>query len=95
MNASESLESELKQFIIETLALEDISAEEIDTQAALFGEGLGLDSVDALELGVALQKKYGVTIDADAAETREHFASIRNLASFVSQQMSGQSAFNH
>ena len=80
------LEHELKEFIIKTLALEDISPEEIDNESRLFGEGLGLDSIDALELGVALQKHYGVKIDANAEQTREHFSSVRNLAALVSQQ---------
>lgn len=52
-----SLETELKAFIIETLNLEDISVEDIDSEEALFVDGLGLDSIDALELGVAIQKK--------------------------------------
>ena len=49
----------------------------------MFGEGLGLDSIDALELGLALQKRYGVTLAADSEETRRHFASVRTLGAFV------------
>jgi len=79
------LETELKQLIIETLDLEDISVNDIDSEARLFVEGLGLDSIDALEIGLALQKRYGVKIEADGEETRKHFSSIRNLAAFVSQ----------
>ena len=59
-----SLETELKAFIIETLNLEDVQVDDIDSTEALFVDGLGLDSIDALELGVALQKKYDVRIDA-------------------------------
>jgi acyl carrier protein len=77
------LELELKQLIIDTLMLEDIAPAEIDTQAPLFIEGLGLDSIDALELGVALQKKYGVQISAKSEDTQKHFASISTLAQMV------------
>lgn len=79
------LETELKQLIIDTLDLEDIAADDIDPEARLFVEGLGLDSIDALEIGLALQKRYGVKIEADGEETRKHFSSIRNLAAFVAQ----------
>tara|TARA_B100000809_G_scaffold253488_1_gene289548 strand:+ start:362 stop:640 length:279 start_codon:yes stop_codon:yes gene_type:complete len=84
----EALELELKQFIIDTLSLEDVGVDDIATDLTLFGEGLGLDSVDALELGVGLQKKYKVTIAAQSAETREHFATVKNLASFISANRS-------
>jgi len=80
----QELERELKQLLIEVLNLEDISVEQIDSEAPLFGEGLGLDSIDALELGVAIRKKYDVQMDADSAITRQHFASIVNLARFIS-----------
>ena len=77
------LSRDLKQLIIDALGLEDIGVEDIDDQAALFGEGLGLDSVDALELGLAIQKKYGIKIDADAKDTRDHFSNVASLAAFV------------
>ncbi len=77
------LELEVKEMIIEVLQLEDITAADIDTEAALFVEGLGLDSIDALELGVALQKKYGITLSADSADTRRHFASVQALAAMI------------
>ena len=79
----DSLEQELKQLLIEALNLEDISVEQIDSAAPLFGEGLGLDSIDALELGVAIRRKYKVKMDAEPAQLRRHFASIANLARFV------------
>ena len=82
----DKLEGELKELIIESLQLEDISADEIDSDMVLFGDGLGLDSVDALELGVSLNKQYGVKIKSDSEETKEHFASIRNLAKFVAAE---------
>ncbi|WP_460457520.1 phosphopantetheine-binding protein [Arenimonas alkanexedens] len=65
------------------MSLEDIVADDIDVEAPLFNEGLGLDSIDALELGLALQKRYGVTLAADSEETRQHFASVRALSAFV------------
>jgi acyl carrier protein len=77
------LEQEVKTLIIEVLQLEDITADDIDTDAPLFVEGLGLDSIDALELGVALQKKYGISLSADSADTRRHFASVRALAAMI------------
>ncbi|WP_317202885.1 phosphopantetheine-binding protein [Janthinobacterium sp.] len=77
------LEQEVKELIIEALQLEDIGVDDIDTDAPLFVEGLGLDSIDALELGVALQQKYGISLSADAEDTRRHFASVRALAAMV------------
>ena len=79
----EAIEQELKRFIIETLNLEDIKPEDIDPAAPLFVDGLGLDSIDALELGVGLQKRYGIRLSQDAAETKRHFASVRALAALV------------
>jgi len=80
-----ALENELKAFIIETLNLEDVTVEEIDSEEPLFVEGLGLDSIDALELGVAIQKKYDVRIDAKNEDVKTHFVSVRNLARFIEQ----------
>ncbi len=80
----QTLQLEIKQLLINALNLEDITPDEIDPQTPLFGEGLGLDSIDALELGLALQKRYGVSLSPDAAETRDHFSSIAKLAEFVS-----------
>lgn len=79
----QALELEIKDLIITTMSLEDIGPEDIDASAPLFNEGLGLDSIDALELGLALQKRYGLTLTADSEETRKHFASVRTLSSFV------------
>ncbi|MFP5426038.1 MAG: phosphopantetheine-binding protein [Gammaproteobacteria bacterium] len=77
------LNREIKQLIIDALGLEDITVQDIDDQQPLFGEGLGLDSVDALELGLALQKHFGIKIDADAKDTRSHFSNVASLAAFV------------
>jgi acyl carrier protein len=76
-------EQALKELIIEALNLEDLTPEDIDTDAPLFGEGLGLDSIDALELGVAVRRKYGVNLDVDSEEVRNHFTSVASLARFV------------
>ena len=76
-------EEDIKQLIIDVLQLEDIAPVDIDAQAPLFVEGLGLDSIDALELGVALQKRYGITLSAKAEENRRHFASVRALAEMI------------
>ena len=84
----QAIEQEIKELIISTLRLEDVSPESIDANAPIFGEGLGLDSIDALELGVAIQKKYGIKITADADENRRYFSSVSNLARFVQERRS-------
>ena len=78
-----NLENELKQLIIDTLDLEDIEPSDIDASEPLFVEGLGLDSIDALELGLALQKEYGIKLEADSEETRKYFSSINTLCDLV------------
>jgi acyl carrier protein len=83
--SSETLEQELKELIIDALALEDIAPEQIDPEAALFVEGLGLDSIDALELAMALEELYGVKIGDDPEANEKIFASVRSLATFVSE----------
>ena len=88
------LERELKQLLIEVLNLEDVSVEQIDSEAPLFGEGLGLDSIDALELGVAVRKRYDVKIDADSETTRVRFGSIANLARFITAAMNNGSGLS-
>lgn len=84
----EKLHNEIKQLIIDALNLEDLTIEDIETEAPLFGDGLGLDSIDALELGLAIKKKYNIVIDADDSSTREHFASVSSLAKYISSQVS-------
>ena len=80
------LHLDLKNLIIDALGLEDISVDDIDNDAPLCGEGLGLDSVDALELGLAVQKHFSIKIDADSKDVRQHFASINALADFVASK---------
>ncbi|ADJ65181.1 acyl carrier protein [Herbaspirillum seropedicae] len=79
----QDLEQDIKQLIIEALDLEDLAPEDIDSAAPLFGDGLGLDSIDALELGMSLQKRYGIKLSANSEETRKHFASVQALAALV------------
>ena len=77
------LHLEVKQMIIDTLELEDVEAAEIIDDEPLFVEGLGLDSIDALEIGLALQKQYGIKLKSDSEETRHHFTSINALVSLI------------
>jgi acyl carrier protein len=81
----ESLEHEIKELIIEALALEDVTADDIEPEAALFVEGLGLDSIDALELAMALEDRYSVKIGDDPEQNEKIFASVRDLAAFVNE----------
>jgi acyl carrier protein len=83
-----NLHLELKQMIIDTLDLEDIDETEIVDDAPLFVDGLGLDSIDALEIGLALQKRYGIKLKADSEETRHYFSSINALVSLVESHAS-------
>ncbi|MCH1931064.1 phosphopantetheine-binding protein [Shewanella sp. A25] len=81
-----TIHNEIKQLIIDCLDLEDVSIDDIDTEAPLFGEGLGLDSIDALELGLAIKKKFDVKIEANSEATKAHFHSVASLASFIESQ---------
>ena len=83
MSELSGLELELKKLVIEALALEDIEAEEIVSEDPLFVEGLGLDSIDALEITMVLEERYGVAIEDDAEQNKKIFASIAALAAFV------------
>ena len=76
----EELEREIRELILECLHLEDIAARDIEPELPLFIEGLGLASIDALELGVALQNRYGIRIDASNSANKSHFRSVRSLA---------------
>ena len=79
----DNLKQQIKELIINALELEDIKPENIVDCEPLFGEGLGLDSIDALELGVALKKKFGVKFSAENAENKKHFASVDALAKYI------------
>lgn len=82
---SETLINELKTLLIEGLHLEDIEADEIDVEEPLFGDGLGLDSIDALEIAVLLDRQYGVKITSEDDKNREIFASLTALAKFIAE----------
>lgn len=81
-----SLEDELRQIIIQTLELEDITEADIDINEALFGDGLGLDSIDALELGIALKKKYNIVLGSDKEQNKKYFYSVKTLADLIRSQ---------
>lgn len=80
------IELEVKELIIGALVLEDVSPDDIDAEAPLFGDGLGLDSIDALELGVAIRRQYGIHIETVNEEVKAHFANVRSLARFIERQ---------
>jgi acyl carrier protein len=80
---NEALEQELRHLIVDSLMLQDVRPEEIDVDAPLFANGLGLDSIDALELALAIERRYKVRIAADDTRNRELFASVRSLAAHV------------
>ena len=81
---SEELIPKVKQMIIDSLRIEGMSADEIETDAPLFGEGLGLDSIDALQLVVAMEKELGVVVP-DAATGTTVFASVRSMAAYIAE----------
>lgn len=83
MNA---LQQDIAQLIIDTLSLEGMQASDIPPEQPLFGQGLGLDSVDALELALALQKRYDIQIASDSRDARRHFETVASLAAFVESQ---------
>ncbi|MEP1385203.1 MAG: phosphopantetheine-binding protein [Paraglaciecola sp.] len=74
---------EIKNLIIDALDLEDVTPDDIEDEAPLFVDGLGLDSIDALELGVAIKKAYKVKIDGNTDESKKYFYSVKSLHDFV------------
>ena len=82
----QALHLEIKHLIINTLNLDELTVEDIDSEAPLFGDGLGLDSIDALELGLAVKNQYGVVLSAESEEMRQHFYSVATLAAFIQAQ---------
>lgn len=83
---SDELEPRIKRLIVDALMLEDVKPEEIETEAPLFVEGLGLDSIDALELALAIHKEFGVKTSADDERNREYFYSVASLAQFIRRE---------
>lgn len=79
------LHDELKRLIVETLMLEDVSPADIDTEAPLFGDGLGLDSIDSLEIAMVLEERYGVMLEDDPEANQQIFQSVASLARFVQE----------
>lgn len=83
MSAQTAAEHELAELLVESLNLEDVNAGEIDPEAPLFNTGLGLDSIDALELALAIGKKYGFQLRSDSEDNQRIFASLRTLSAHV------------
>lgn len=79
-------EDRIKQLIVSSLDLEEVEPADIDTEVPLFGEGLGLDSIDALELGMAVKKEFGVSFSKDPAENKRVFHSVKTIADYVRSQ---------
>ena len=77
------IEKEVAQLIIDALNLEDIEVNDVDPQAPLFREGLGLDSIDALELSMAVSQQYGFKIESDSKDNADIFASLRSLSKHI------------
>ena len=86
----DNLKLRIKELIVNALELEDIKPENIVDSEPLFGEGLGLDSIDALELGIALKKEFGVKFSAENADNKKNFASVDALAEYI--RASGETA---
>lgn len=87
-DANEALQQRIKEVIVDALMLEDVKPEDIDSEAPLFVEGLGLDSIDALELAVALHKEFGLRTRADDERNREIFYSVATLAKYIDEEQS-------
>ncbi|MEE4174713.1 MAG: phosphopantetheine-binding protein [Xanthomonadales bacterium] len=86
MSDKSPAEQKLTEMIVEVLNLEDISPDEIDPEEPLFGDGLGLDSIDALELAMAISQQYGVQLKADDEETRAVFENVRKLTAYIERE---------
>jgi acyl carrier protein len=89
MSKHSPAELELAELLIEALNLEDVEVDSIDPQAPLFGDGLGLDSIDALELALAVSKRYGFQLRSDNADNRQIFGSLASLSAYVEQNRAG------
>ena len=84
--SEEQLASRIKEIIVETLALEDVEPTSIETDAPLFGEGLGLDSIDALELALAFHKEFGVRTQENDEKNRDYYHSVASLVKFINEK---------
>lgn len=83
MTAQTEAEQVLARLIVETLNLEDVDPAEIDPEDPLFGEGLGLDSIDALELALAITQQYSVQLKADDEDMKQAFGTLRSMNEFI------------
>ena len=81
--ATEETIAKIKELVVSSLDLEDVSPSDIETEAPSFGEGLGLDSIDALELGMAVKKAFGITFSKNPADNKQIFYSVKTLADYV------------
>ena len=81
--ATEETIAKIKELVVSSLDLEDVSPSDIETEAPLFGEELGLDSIDALELGMAVKKAFGITFSKNPADNKQIFYSVKTLADYV------------
>ena len=86
MQAQTEHEKAVAELLVESLNLEDIGAEDIDPEEPLFGDGLGLDSIDALELALAITQKYSVQLKADDANIQDVFGSLRSLSAYIAEK---------
>lgn len=86
MQAQSEQEKEIAELIVECLNLEDMGAGDIDPEEPLFGDGLGLDSIDALELALAITQKYAVQLKADDANIQDVFGSLRSLSAYIAEK---------
>ena len=90
--SEEQLASRIKEIIVETLALEDVEPTSIETDAPLFGEGLGLDSIDALELALAFHKEFGVRTQENDENNRQYYYSVGSLVKFITDKQAESAA---
>ena len=82
----EEIETKLKETVVSALDLEDLTPADIETDVPLFGEGLGLDSIDAMELGMAVKKAFGVSFSSNPADNKQIFRSVKTLVDYVEAQ---------
>ena len=85
----EEIENKVKEIIVSCLDLEDVAPSDIETEAPLFGDGLGLDSIDALELGMAIKKQFGIAFSKNPAENKQVFHSVASLADYIEKSSQG------
>lgn len=84
-----TLHDEVKRLIIESLNLEGMTIDEIESEAPLFGDGLGLDSIDALELGLVIKHEFNIVLSANNEENRDYFYSVDSLVKFIEANQKG------